>query len=82
MGLRAYEVAMRLCVNGQVHAPVTGRTLPLTEPTQDAYALAVASRERFGTPRDVVEAALHARSQMIPGVGGPLIGRGQRKGAA
>ena len=82
MGLRAYEVAMRLCVNGQVHVPITGRTLPLTEPTQDAYALAEVSRQRFGSPRAAVETALHARVQSTPGAGGPLIGHGQRKSAA
>jgi Type IV secretion-system coupling protein DNA-binding domain len=82
MGLRAYEVAMRLCVDGQVRAPNTGSTLPLGEPTQDAFALAQASRERFGTPRAIVEAALHDRSHVVADVGGTPIGRGRRKGAA
>jgi Type IV secretion-system coupling protein DNA-binding domain len=63
MGLRAYEVALRLCINGQVQAPFTGRTLPLDEPIHDAYALATSSRERFGASRADVEAALLARSR-------------------
>jgi len=61
MGLRAYEAVMRLSVDGQTRPPVTGRTLPLSEPTQDALTLATESRLQFGTPRAVVEAALQAR---------------------
>lgn len=61
MGLRRYEVAARLCVDGQTRAPVTGRTLPLDEPTRDAFAVVQASRARYGTPREQVEAALRAR---------------------
>lgn len=61
MGLRAYEVALRLCVDGQTRAPVTGRTVPLDEPIRDAFALTLASRERYGLPRSQVEAALRTR---------------------
>jgi hypothetical protein len=61
MGLRAYEAAVQLCVDGQTRAPVTGRTLPLGEPTRDGFALTTASRERFGVLRGDVEAALQAR---------------------
>lgn len=60
-GLAAYEIAMRPCVEGATLAPVTGRTLPLPEPTTDGAALGAASRERFGRPRAEVEAALRAR---------------------
>ena len=62
MGMRAYEAVLRLCVDGQTRPPITGRTLPLGEPVQDALAAAGASRERFGTARGEVEAALRARS--------------------
>lgn len=62
MGMRAYEAVLRLCVDGQTRPPVTGRTLPLGEPVQDALTAAGASRERFGTARREVEAALRARS--------------------
>lgn len=64
MGLRAYEVALSLCVDGQTRPPVTGRTLPLGEPTQDALALAAASRERFGADRVEVEAVLRKRLEV------------------
>jgi hypothetical protein len=71
-GLAAYEIAMRPCVGGATLAPVTGRTLPLPEPTSDGRALAQASRERYGQPRTEVETTLRAR------VEGPL--RRQRTG--
>ena len=62
MGLRAYEIAARLCVDSQTRPPVTGRTLPLGEPIRDAFALTQASRERFGVLRADVEAGLHERT--------------------
>jgi hypothetical protein len=61
MGLGTYEIAARLCVDGHTRPPVTGKTLSLEEPIRDAFALTQASRERFGTPRADVEAALRAR---------------------
>lgn len=61
MGLRAYEAVLRLCIDGQTRPPITGRTLPLSEPSRDAIALAEASRRSFGTIRTEVEAALRAR---------------------
>jgi type IV secretion system coupling TraD/TrwB family protein len=64
MNLRAHEVAMRLCLGGQTYPPVTGRTLPLGEPTSDPFAVVRASRERFGTTRSVVEATLRARLEV------------------
>jgi hypothetical protein len=63
MGLRTYEIAARLCVDGQTRPPVTGKTLPTSEPVHDAFALTKASRERYGVPRADVEAALRARTQ-------------------
>lgn len=78
MGLRAHEVALRLCVDGQVGTPITGRTLALDEPIQDAYALAAASRQRFGTPRAQVEAALQARTAVDGGLDSVRIGRASR----
>jgi hypothetical protein len=61
MGLGRYEIAARLCVDGQTRPPVTGETLALEEPIRDAFALTQTSRERYGTPRADVEAALRAR---------------------
>lgn len=75
MGMRAYEAVLRLCIDGQVRPPVTGRTLPLGEPVQDAFAVMQASRERYGTPRASVEAALHARVTVAGMQSSPRIGR-------
>lgn len=60
-GLAAYEVAMRLCANNQVLAPVTGTTLPLAEASADVAELAARSRERYGMARTDIELALQAR---------------------
>jgi type IV secretory pathway TraG/TraD family ATPase VirD4 len=59
--LPAYEVAMRLCVNGQTSRPITGRTRPLGEPINDVDVLRRESRERYGTARLTVEEALRSR---------------------
>jgi len=77
MGLRAYEVALRLCIEGQVRSPFTGRTVALGEPVQDALALIQASRTRHGTARSKVEAALHARVDTTHVEGHLRIGRSQ-----
>jgi Type IV secretion-system coupling protein DNA-binding domain len=62
MGLAQFEVAVRPCVHGQTLAPVTGTTLPMSAPSQDAQGIAVASRQRHGQPRSDVEAAIKVRS--------------------
>ena len=67
VGLGAFEVAIRPCVNGATLGPVTGRTLPLVPPVSDGVALARLSRQRFGTPRADVEAALRERLTGPPG---------------
>lgn len=64
MGLDAYEIAMRPCVDGQTRIPVTGKTLPLPDALRDPHELARASRERFGVPRAEVEAALRSRIEV------------------
>jgi hypothetical protein len=61
MGLDAYEVALRLSVGGRVLTPVTGVTLPLSD-QRVPVDIAALSRERYGTPRAVVEAALRSRT--------------------
>jgi energy-coupling factor transporter ATP-binding protein EcfA2 len=68
MGLGAYEIAARLCIDGQTRPPVTGKALPLEEPIRDAFALIKASRERYGVPRTEVEARLRARVPTIQAV--------------
>jgi hypothetical protein len=64
MGLGQYEIALRPCVGGRTDSPVTGTTLPLPEVSTDGAELASASRERYGTPRAEVEAALASRLQV------------------
>ena len=61
--LGRHEIAMRPCVNNEVLRPVTGTTAALPEPTVDPVDLAQASRDRYGTSRDDIEAALTARVQ-------------------
>lgn len=78
-GLRAYEIAARLCVDSQTREPVTGRTQPLGEPTRDAFALTLASRERFGVLRADVEAALKARVSVAQSSTGKI---GKRRGGS
>jgi hypothetical protein len=65
--LGAYEIAVRPCVNGATLTPVTGKTYPLPEATRDGDALALESRERFGVPRDEVEAAILERLEVPAG---------------
>lgn len=60
-GLGQYEIAVRPSVNGTTLAPVTGVTLPLGRALRDPAELAQASRERYGTPRAEVEAAITRR---------------------
>lgn len=79
MGLRAYEIAARLCVDGQTRPPVTGRTLPLDEPIRDVFAVVQAIRQHHGTPRSAVEAALRQR---VNAATAPAVGRLGRRTAA
>lgn len=78
MNLRAHDVVLRLCLDGQVYPPITGRTLPLGEPMQDAFKLTMDSRERFGRDRAEVEAALKARLA----AGTTPVRLGRKQGAA
>jgi type IV secretory pathway TraG/TraD family ATPase VirD4 len=71
VGLAAYEIALRPCVEGATLGPVTGRTLPLSPPTTDGALLAQASLSRYGRPRREVEATLIER------LGGPDQGLGR-----
>lgn len=70
MGLRPHEVAARLCVDGQTREAVTGQTEALGEPLRDGFALTRDSRERYGTPRAKVEAALQSRLAVARAVSG------------
>ncbi|HKR82500.1 MAG TPA: TraM recognition domain-containing protein [Candidatus Saccharimonadales bacterium] len=65
--LGRYEIAARLCVNGQTRTPVTGRTLPLPPATRDAIELRRVLADARGTARADVEARLLARAQARSG---------------
>jgi Helicase HerA, central domain/Type IV secretion-system coupling protein DNA-binding domain len=73
--LGTYEIAMRPCVDGTTAAPVTGITLPLNSPVRDPEDLAGASRQRYGAPRNEVEAKLRARVDMGAARPGGRFGR-------
>lgn len=60
--LGAFDIALRACVGGTTLGPVTGYTYPLPPPTRDPAELAAASADRYGQPRQVIEAELAARS--------------------
>ncbi|MEV6446362.1 type IV secretory system conjugative DNA transfer family protein [Amycolatopsis sp. NPDC051716] len=80
-GLAAFEFAMRPCVDARTLAPVTGTSLPLSEPLTDAAAVATQSRQRHGMTRADVEAGLTARVE-LDGDDVPAFGRRQRGGSA
>lgn len=63
MGLAAYEIAARLCVDGQTLAPVTGRTLSLSEPVREAGAIREELAVSHGMARADVEAGLRSRTR-------------------
>lgn len=73
--LGPHEIAIRPCLNGVTAPPVTGITLPLDAPLRDAEALAAASRQRYGRPRNEVEAALEHRLNVSRGNGNRRFGR-------
>lgn len=60
-GLGRYEVALRPCLDGVTHAPLTLTTLPLPEAVRDGRELAASSQIRYGGSRADVEASLKAR---------------------
>ncbi len=59
--LPQYEIVARLCIAGQTRSPVTGRTLPLPEPSQDPEALWTELAGASGMARADIEAGLRAR---------------------
>lgn len=61
MNLGAYEVLLRLATDEGVSRPVTGVSLPPTDPSGLGDAARARSRERYGRPVDEVEAAISAR---------------------
>jgi hypothetical protein len=65
-GLGPYEIAALIATGGAVAPPVTGTTLPLSPVLTDAAQVRAASRQRWGQPRSVVEAAIRARQGHTP----------------
>jgi hypothetical protein len=68
-GLGAHEVVAQLSVGAETAAPATGRTLPLSAAAGTASVARHRSRERYGMPREVVEAAIRSRHDLRPGPG-------------
>jgi hypothetical protein len=66
MGLGQYEIAARLCVDGQTRPPVSGRTLPLPDASRDPQQLRQAVASTHGTARAEVEAGIVHRKQIKP----------------
>jgi hypothetical protein len=63
-GLARYELALRPCLDGVTHSPLTLTTLPLPPSLREPGELARLCRDRDGVPRSEVEAALRARSSV------------------
>lgn len=61
-GLGRYEVALRPCLDGITHTPLTLSTVPLADPLRNASELVAASQQRYGQARTDVEQALRART--------------------
>ncbi|WP_146073595.1 type IV secretory system conjugative DNA transfer family protein [Amycolatopsis sp. CA-126428] len=60
-GLGRFEIIARLNLGGQTYPPMTGRTLPLPEPTTEPAELRRKLAAQWGVPRAEVEVALRAR---------------------
>lgn len=63
MHLAKYEIAARLCIDGQTRSPTTGTTLELPAATVDPQRLRERNASRYGTPRASVEANILARAR-------------------
>jgi hypothetical protein len=61
--LPAYEVAMRLSIDGRTSRPMTGQTRPLPDAVHATAGLRDQSRQQYGVLRVDVEAGLRARQQ-------------------
>lgn len=80
--LGTFDIALRACVAGATLGPVTGYTYPLPPPSRDPTELATASTGRYGQPRQVIEAALAARSHTpAPANGTPHPNRVRQTGS-
>lgn len=56
IGLPAYEIYLKLCIDGKTSDPFSAKTLPPTTRSHNCASKVIAqSRERYTTPRSVVE---------------------------
>ena len=78
--LPLYELALRPCLDGVTHDPITLTTLPLDTPVRGADELASTSRHRYGQPRTEVEQALRARIAVTSN--SSSVGRRRRGGSS
>jgi hypothetical protein len=70
LNLRRFEVLMRLATSDGVSTPVSGVTLPPSEPTGFASDVRRLSRQQFARPVAEVEAEISARRNDPPASGG------------
>lgn len=77
MGLDPFHFVMRPFASGQVIRPVTGKTEPLGPKVGDADELRRQSRQRFGVPRQDVEAG--NRGRLGEASAKPPVGRVRRR---
>jgi len=59
--IEAYEAVTTVFANGRTQPATTIAMLPPAEPLRDAEVVRAASRNRFGTDREIVEAAIRER---------------------
>ncbi len=63
MGIAAHEAVVATYAAGRTQPPATIALADLSEPVSDGQVLREASRRRYGTPREEVDAAIAARQR-------------------
>jgi hypothetical protein len=77
--IEAYEAVTTVFAKGRTQPPTTIAMLPPAEPLRDPEVVRAASRHRFGTNRDEVEAAIRERQNIATSTGS--VGRKPRGSA-
>jgi hypothetical protein len=77
--IEAHEAVATIFANGRTQPPTTIAMTPPAEPLRETEVVRAASRHRFGTDRDVVEAAIRERQAIGTSTGS--VGR-KRRGPA
>jgi len=78
MGLDPYQAITTVYAGGQVQPPASIQTLPPERPLRFPSELRSLSRERWGVPRDQIDAARRARVE-TPTNGDSPVGRRRRR---